>query len=83
MRWPSPSPKRLRQLPDVPTVAETIPGFEGYLWMGIMAPGGTPQAIVDKVANAARRSSPRPDVQARFDRDGVLAVGSGPRSSAP
>ena len=72
------SAQRLKQLPDVPTVAETIPGFEGYLWMGLMAPGGTPQAIVDKIANAARKIVASPDVQARFDRDGVLAVGSGP-----
>ena len=72
------SPKRLRQLPDVPTVAETIPGFEGYLWMGVVAPGGTPQPIVDKLAQAARRIVASPEVQARFDKDGVEPVGSGP-----
>ncbi len=70
--------KRLRQLPDVPAVAETIPGFEGYLWMGIMAPGSTPQPIVDKLAQAARKIVASLEVQARFDKDGVEPVGSGP-----
>jgi tripartite-type tricarboxylate transporter receptor subunit TctC len=70
--------KRLRQLPDVPTVAETIPGFEGYLWMGIVAPGGTPRPIVDKLAAATRKIVASSEVQARFDKDGVEPVGSGP-----
>src|SRR5213075_2055687 len=35
--------KRLKQLPGVATVAETVPGFAGYLWMGLVAPAGTPQ----------------------------------------
>jgi len=73
------SSKRLKQLPDVPTVAETgLPGYEGYLWMGIVAPAGTPPAIVDKVAAAVRRAVTQPEMQARFDKDGVEATGSTP-----
>jgi tripartite-type tricarboxylate transporter receptor subunit TctC len=49
------SAKRLKQFPDVPTVAEQLPGFEGYLWMGIVAPAATPDAVVHKLATAARR----------------------------
>lgn len=70
--------KRLKQLPDVATVAETVPGFEGYLWMGIVAPAGTPQPVLDKLAAAAKRAVERPDVQARFDKDGVEPVGNTP-----
>ena len=70
--------RRLKQLPEVATVSETVPGFEGYLWMGIVAPAGTPHAILDKLAAAARRAVARPDVQARFDKDGVESVGSSP-----
>jgi tripartite-type tricarboxylate transporter receptor subunit TctC len=70
--------KRLKQLPDIPTVAETVPGFEGYLWMGIVAPAGTPRAVLDKLATATKRAVERPDVQARFDKDGVEPVGNGP-----
>ena len=72
------SRKRLKQLPNVATVAEILPGFEGYLWMGIVAPAGTPQPILDKLAAAARRAVDRADVQARFDRDGVEPAGNTP-----
>jgi tripartite-type tricarboxylate transporter receptor subunit TctC len=73
------SSKRQKQLPDVPTVAEMgLPGFEGYLWMGIVVPAGTPQPIVDKLAAAARRAATAPETLARFDKDGVEPVGDTP-----
>ena len=62
----------------MPTVAEQLPGFEGYLWMGIVAPAATPEAVVDKLAAAARRFVALPEIQARFDKDGVEPVGNGP-----
>ena len=68
--------KRLKQLPEVPTVMEYVPGFEGYLWMGIVAPAGTPQAVLDKLAAATKRAVALPEVQARFDKDGVEPVGN-------
>ena len=73
------SARRLKQLPDVPTVAETgVPGYEGYLWMGIVVPSATPDAIVDKLAAATQRAVALPEVQARFDKDGVEPVGDTP-----
>ena len=72
------SVKRLKQLPDVPTVVESVPGFEGYLWMGIVAPANTPDAVVQKLATAARRFVAQPDTRARFDKDGIEPVGDGP-----
>ena len=42
--------KRLHRLPDVPTVAETYPGFDTSSWNGFFAPTGTPQPIIDLVA---------------------------------
>lgn len=71
--------KRLKQLPAVPTVMESgVPGYEGYLWMGIVAPAGTPQPILDKLAAASKRMVERPDIQARFDKDAIEPVGSTP-----
>jgi tripartite-type tricarboxylate transporter receptor subunit TctC len=76
------SARRLKQLPDVPTVVEHLPGFEGYLWMGLVAPAATPDTIVQKLATAARRFVALPETQARFDKDGVEPVGSGPDAFA-
>lgn len=73
------SSKRLKQLPDVPTVMESgVADYEGYLWMGIVAPAGTPQPILDKLAAAIRRMLDRSDVQARFDSEAVEPVGNTP-----
>lgn len=73
------SSKRTKQLPDVPTVAEMgLPGYEGYLWMGIVVPAGTPQPIVDRLAAASRRAVAQADTLARFDKDGVEPVGNTP-----
>jgi tripartite-type tricarboxylate transporter receptor subunit TctC len=72
------STRRLKQLPDIGTVMETVPGFEGYLWMGIVAPAGAPKAALDKLAAAIKRAIARPEVQVRFDRDGVEPSEIGP-----
>ena len=72
------SARRLKQLPGVPAVAEQLPGFEAYLWMGIVAPAATPDAVVQKLAAGIRRFVALPETQARFDKDGVEPVGSSP-----
>jgi tripartite-type tricarboxylate transporter receptor subunit TctC len=66
-------------LPDVPTVAEMgLPGYEGVLWIGLMAPAKTPQAVIDKVAAAAAKAVRVPELIERFKRDGIDAVGGTP-----
>jgi tripartite-type tricarboxylate transporter receptor subunit TctC len=73
------SSKRQKQLPDVPTIAEgRLPGFEANLWMGIVVPAGTPQAIVEKLAAASKRAVDLPETRARFDKDAVEPEGNGP-----
>src|SRR5207342_475139 len=60
------SAKRMPSLPEVPTLAETLPGFEAVAWYAIVAPPNTPKAIVDKInadVNEALRDS---DVQGRL-----------------
>jgi tripartite-type tricarboxylate transporter receptor subunit TctC len=46
------APKRVAALPDVPTIGETVPGYEVSIWYGIAAPRGTPPAIVEKLNQA-------------------------------
>jgi tripartite-type tricarboxylate transporter receptor subunit TctC len=68
---------RMPQLPDVPTVAESgLPGYEGSLWMGVMAPAGTSPAIVDKVGRAFLGAVKVPEVRDRLTHDGVEILNS-------
>jgi len=72
------SAKRLKQFPDVPAMNEQLPGFEGYLWMGILAPAKTPDAAIRKLAAAIQRFVARPETQARFAKDGIEPVANDP-----
>jgi tripartite-type tricarboxylate transporter receptor subunit TctC len=57
------SPDRLASLPDVPTMAETLPGFEAVAWYGIVAPPKTPKAVVDKVNADVNEALRQPEVR--------------------
>ena len=57
------SPARLPSLPDVPTIAETLPGFEAVAWYGIVAPPNTPKNIVDKINADVNEALRQPEVQ--------------------
>jgi tripartite-type tricarboxylate transporter receptor subunit TctC len=68
--------KRLAALPRVPTIAETLPGYEVINWWGVLAPAGTPPAIVAKL-NAAMAGMLRDvDVQETLAREGIDRAGS-------
>jgi tripartite-type tricarboxylate transporter receptor subunit TctC len=70
-------------MPDVPTIAEMdLPGYEGILWIGIVAPAGTPQPVIDKLAASVRRAVRTPELAERLARDGVDPVGGTPQSFA-
>ncbi|MBO4227630.1 tripartite tricarboxylate transporter substrate binding protein [Bradyrhizobium neotropicale] len=60
------SPKRLPSMPNVPTIAETLPGFEAVAWFAMVAPPGTPKAIVEKINADVNEVLARPDIQANF-----------------
>jgi tripartite-type tricarboxylate transporter receptor subunit TctC len=70
--------QRAPQLPDVPTVAETLAGFENYGWFGIVAPAGTPKEIVDKVYRDTVKALDSTDMRARFFVQGMTIVGNTP-----
>jgi tripartite-type tricarboxylate transporter receptor subunit TctC len=57
------SPNRLPALPDVPTVAETLPGFEAVAWYGIVAPPNTPKNIADKINADVNEALRQPEVR--------------------
>ena len=66
------SPQRLAILPDVPTVAETFPGFEMTVWFGTFFPAGTPKAIVEKIAKATRQVLSDPAVREKLKGEGMM-----------
>jgi tripartite-type tricarboxylate transporter receptor subunit TctC len=70
---------RSKLMPDTPTIAEMgLPGYEGILWIAIMAPAGTPQATIDRLAAASAKAARAPDIVERLQRDGVEPVGGTP-----
>ncbi len=66
---------RSKVLPDVPTIAEAgVPGFEATIWLGLMAPAGTPKPIVDKLNAAVNQTIARPEIVAAWDRQGAIPM---------
>ena len=63
--------KRSPLAPDVPTVAETLPGFEISTWYGVLAPAGTPEAIVAKLNREIIGAAQLPDVKKKLEEMGV------------
>jgi tripartite-type tricarboxylate transporter receptor subunit TctC len=73
------TPKRSPSLPDVPTVAESgFPGFDASLWLAIMAPAGTPPAVVDRLHKEIVAVIGSPDAA-----DALAKAGAEPISSTP
>ena len=68
----------LPTLPNVPTVASTVPGFDTSSWWGICAPRGTPDEIVNKLNAAINRGLADPQIKKRFTDMGVLILGGTP-----
>ncbi|HYK13311.1 MAG TPA: tripartite tricarboxylate transporter substrate binding protein [Burkholderiales bacterium] len=72
------SGKRATGLPDIPAIAETLPGYEAIQWYGILAPAGTSRDIVGKLQAEIARILVLPEVKDRLAADGADAVGSRP-----
>lgn len=73
------SAKRIAIMPDLPTYAEM--GFPGYIhgsWYGLVAPAGTPAAIINRIYSESARVLKDPDLNNLFARDGGVAVGNSP-----
>ena len=69
---------RSKVLPDVPSVAETVPSYEAVNWWGIVAPAGTPQPIIDKLHAALSAAQDTPEVEKQFATEGASVVKKSP-----
>ena len=70
------------QLPGIPPIANTIPGFENSGWFGIVAPTGTPQPIIDKVYRDAKKALEDPEFREKAATLGMAPVGNSPQEMA-
>jgi len=72
------SARRIPQLPDTPTVAETLPGFAAQSWVGMLAPAGTPNEIVARLHAELTKTLAEPEVRGKLSAQGFDVVGSAP-----
>jgi len=70
--------KRNPLTPDLPTVAETVPGYEATIWIGVMAPKGTPKGVVTFLNTAINKVIEKPDVKAAWLKQGAIPMAKSP-----
>ena len=76
------SAKRISALPDVPTMAEALPGFESVAWFGVVAPPKTPPAIAEKLSAAIAEALKTPEMKKRLVELSAEPVGNTPTEMA-
>jgi len=70
--------KRSPQVPDVPALSEFIPDFDATAWIVLMAPAGTPKAVVDRIQAEVKKALDDPGVRSQLEAQGATVVGSTP-----
>lgn len=76
------SAKRLPAFPDVPAIAEVLPGYESSAWFGLFGPGQMNPELAKKLSDAARHAIATPEVKKRLETEGAVPVGNSPEEFA-
>ena len=76
------SAKRLMAFPDVPAIAEVLPGYESSAWFGLFGPARMPPELVKRMAEAAKQAIATPEVRRRIEAEGATPVGNTPQEFA-
>ena len=76
------SPKRLPAFPDVPAIAEALPGYESSAWFGLFGPARMPPELARRISDAARQAIATPEVKRRVEAEGATPVGNSPTEFA-
>jgi tripartite-type tricarboxylate transporter receptor subunit TctC len=76
------SSARFPGLPDVPTIADVLPGFLSDTWYALAAPPGSPPEITNKLADAIATALARPEVRAKLDASSAVPIGNAPADAA-
>ena len=74
------SAKRSHEIPDIPSIAETIPGYDASLWQGLSAPRSTPRTVIERVQRGVLKALESPDVKLAFERSGTYVVVTNPKA---
>ncbi len=74
--------RRTRGLPDVPAIAESLPGYDSAIWHGVLVPRGTPAAIVSRLNSELNAVLQLPEIRERFASQGAEPVGGTPQQFA-
>jgi tripartite-type tricarboxylate transporter receptor subunit TctC len=76
------SSKRMAALADVPTIAESLPGFESVTWFAIVAPPKTPQAVIDKINADVNEALHQGEIRDRLAQLSAEPMGGTPQATA-
>ncbi len=76
------SPRRLPAWPDVPAIAELLPGYESSAWFGLFGPARLPPELAQRLSDAARSAIAAPEVRRRIEAEGAMPVGNAPQEFA-
>ncbi|VTU21636.1 Argininosuccinate lyase [Variovorax sp. PBS-H4] len=70
--------RRLPSLPEVPAIAETLPGYESSAWFGLFGPAGLPPEVAKRISDSARQAIAQPEMRKRLETEGAIPVGNAP-----
>ena len=70
--------KRWYSLPDIPTLGDTVPGYNVELWFGTFVPAGTPVAIINQINGVINKSLESPEMKKHLEKDGMIPTGGTP-----
>jgi tripartite-type tricarboxylate transporter receptor subunit TctC len=73
---------RVPDNPDLPVLAQTVPGYDMRGWFGVVAPAGTPREIVRRLNEEINRAAQRPDVNAKLVAAGLIVANDSPETFA-
>jgi tripartite-type tricarboxylate transporter receptor subunit TctC len=74
------SAKRSHEIPDIPSIGETLKGYDASLWQGLAAPRSTPRAVIERIQRDMSKVLESPDVKTAFERSGTYVVVTNPKA---
>jgi len=77
------SARRLPEFPDLPAIAETLPGYESSAWFGLFGPAHMPPELTRRISDAARQAIGEPAMRKRLESEGAIPIGNAPEQFGP